>query len=98
MAHDFVVQEGSGGRMSAEKIVMLGPDHDMAVYTRTYDAARVEAMRYRVLFTSAAVGAWVVQVTVEYADPRDIEARNAFLDAVFAAAQKQLTGPPGNKP
>lgn len=93
MAHDFIVQEGSGGRMSSEGVVMLGPNHDLAVYTRTYDAARVEAMRYRVQFTAAAVGAWAVQATVEYADPRDVETRNSFLDAIFASALKQFAAP-----
>lgn len=91
MAPDFVLQEGTGSRMSNEGVYQLGPAKSLAVYTRTYDAARIEAMRYRVLFAAAAVGAWAVEVTVEYADPRDVENKNAFVDAVFARALSQFS-------
>jgi hypothetical protein len=90
MAPEFVVQEGTGGRMTSESTLYLGTKNALPVYARTYDAAKVEAMRYRVLFACAAVGSWTVEVTLEYADPRDLEAKNAFLNAVYAAAQAKF--------
>lgn len=89
---DIVLQEGAGSRMSAEGVYQLGPGKNLAVYTRTYDAARIEAMRYRVLLAVAAVGSWAVQVTVEYADPRDLETKNEFVNAIFDRAVAQLAG------
>ncbi|MGB8602262.1 MAG: hypothetical protein WCD42_08715 [Rhizomicrobium sp.] len=89
---DIVLQEGAGSRMSAEGVYSLGPAKNLAVYTRTYDAARIEAMRYRVLLAVAAVGNWAVQVTVEYADPRDLETKNEFVNAIFDRAVTQLAG------
>ena len=90
MAHEFVVQEGTGGRMALETTVLLGPQKTLPVYTRTYDAVKIEAMRYRVQFAGAAVGNWAVQVTVEYADPRDLEVKDDFLNAVYASALAKL--------
>jgi hypothetical protein len=93
MAHDFVEQEGTGGRMTAEAVIPLGPHGEVAVYTRTYDAARIEAIRYRVLFSCAAVGNWAVEAIVEYADPRDLEAKDEFLKTVYAKAVTEVNAP-----
>jgi hypothetical protein len=93
LASDFVVQEGTGGRKSSEDTLPFGPGGRLSVYVRTYDAAKIEAMRYRVLFACAAVGNWAVEVEVEYGDPRDKDAKNEFLNAVYDAALKTFAAP-----
>jgi hypothetical protein len=95
MADDFVVQEGTGGKMASESTLNLGPTQALSVYARIYDAAKIEAMKYRTLFACAAVGGWVVEVVVEYADPRDTDAKNEFVKAVYDSALKKLGGEPG---
>ena len=45
------------------------------------------------LFSGAAVGNWVVETTIEYADRRDNTAQKEFLNTVYAAAIKQIAGP-----
>jgi hypothetical protein len=51
-------------------------------------------MHYRVLFAGAAVGSWAVQVTIEYADPRDNDNETAFLNAAYAQALAEIAGAP----
>jgi hypothetical protein len=70
---------------------MLGPKTSaLPVYARTYRTARAEALEYRILFAGAQIGNWAVEVTVEYADPRDTPAEKAFLSAVYDSARKQI--------
>jgi hypothetical protein len=84
---DFVVQEGTGGRMVDETTQLLGPKTaPLSVYTRTYETAKLETLHYRTLFASAAVGPWAVQVTIEYAEPRDDDNEADFLNAAYAEA------------
>lgn len=90
LSQDFVVMEGAGSRQIGETTETFGPDKQFTAFTRTYENARVEAMHYRVEFTCAAVGSWVVMTTTEYAEPRDVETKNAFLKAVFDKAAKEL--------
>jgi hypothetical protein len=89
MAPDFEEQEGTGGRKIAEAIVKIG-DGPLAVYTRTYQTARLEDLTYSVLFAGSAVKNWAVEATIEYADPRDTPQEKAFLDAVYKAALAQI--------
>ena len=91
---EFVVQEGSGGKMVGEATQTLGPKSaPLSVYTRTYETTKVATQRYRILFSSAAVGNWAVQVTLEYADPRDILIEGDFLNAVYANAIRRIAAP-----
>ncbi len=88
---DFVVQEGTGGRMVDETTQLLGPKTaPLSVYTRTYETAKLETLHYRTLFASAAVGPWTVQVTVEYAEPRDNDNETYFLNAVYGEAMAKI--------
>ncbi len=91
MAQAFVEQEGTGGKRIAETVLMLGPKASaLPVYARSYRTARAEALEYRILFTGAQVGNWAVEVTVEYADPRDTPAEKEFLEAVYDSARKKI--------
>jgi hypothetical protein len=91
MAQDFIEQEGTGGKRVAESVLMLGPkDNALPVYARTYRTARAEALEYRILFAGAQIGNWAVEVTVEYADPRDTPAEKQFLSTVYDSARKQI--------
>lgn len=93
LAADFVVQEGTGGRMVDETTQLLGPKTaPLSVYTRTYETAKLETLHYRTLFASAAVGPWTVQVTIEYAEPRDDDNEADFLNAVYGEAMAKIAG------
>lgn len=92
MAEDFISQEGMGGKFISESTLGFGSQNALAVYARIYDAAKNEAMRYRMLMACAAVRNWVVRVTVEYATPRDEELKNDFLKAVYDSALSKLGG------
>ena len=93
LAPDFVVQEGTGGRMVDETTQFLGPKTaPLAVYTRTYETAKLETLHYRTLFASAVVGAWAVQVTIEYAAPRDEDNESDFLNTVYGEAVAKIAG------
>jgi hypothetical protein len=95
LAPEFVVQEGTGGRMLGETTQSQGPKTaPLSVYTRTYETANLATMHYRVLFAGAAVGSWAVQVTIEYADPRDNDNETAFLNAAYAQALAEIAGAP----
>ena len=93
LAPDFVVQEGTGGKMIGETVQLLGQKTaPLSVYTRTYETTKLESLHYRILFASAAVGPWAVQVTIEYADPRDTDKQADFLNAIYAEAIAKITG------
>jgi len=90
---DFVVQEGTGGRMVDETTQLLRQKTaSLSVYMRTYETTRLETLHYRILFASAAVGPWAVQVTIEYADPRDTDKQADFLNAVYGEAMAKIAG------
>jgi hypothetical protein len=91
LAPEFVEQEGTGGRMIGEGPMKLGGQN---VYTRKYETTSLEDARYRVLFAASAAGPWAVQVTMEYASPRDDAVEGEFLETVFAAAFKKIAGAP----
>ncbi|HJW40421.1 MAG TPA: hypothetical protein VJ476_04230 [Rhizomicrobium sp.] len=84
---EFTEQEGIGGKIVDERTLPLGGSKTpMSVYTRTYETAALETLHYRILFSSGTFGAWALEATVEFATPRDDQAKNDFLDAVFAEA------------
>jgi len=87
LALDFKEQEATGGRKIAETPVKLG---GASVYTRLYQTTSLADVHYRVLFAAATAGPWAVQVTMEYASPRDDRIEREFLDAVYAQAFKTL--------
>ena len=91
-APQFVEQEGTGGKKIEEKMIRLGGKSQppLNVYTRTYRTARAETLDYRTLFAGAQIGNWAVEVTVEYADPRDTSSEKLFLNSVFGAAAKDV--------
>ena len=94
LAADFTVQEGAGGAMIGETIQSIGPKNaPLPVFVRTYETARTESVRYRTLFASAAVGSWAVQVTVEYADPRDKDLQVSFVETAYASAVSKFAPP-----
>jgi hypothetical protein len=90
LAPEFVEQEGTGGRMIAEGPAKIA---GLAIYTRKYETTNLEDIHYRVLFTSGTVGAWIVQVTMEYATPRDDEVEQEFLNGVYASATQKIAAP-----
>jgi hypothetical protein len=88
---EFAVQEGTGSKLIGEETQTLGPKSaPLSVYTRTYETTKVAAQRYRILFSSAAIGDWAVDVTLEYADPHDILIKSDFLNSVYASAIRQI--------
>jgi len=94
LASDFTVQEGAGGHLLNEWIQQIGPKAaPLTAYLRAYETARLETQHYRTLFASAAVGAWAVQVTIEYADPKDRALEQAFLTAAYDAAARDIGNP-----
>jgi hypothetical protein len=85
---DFLEQEATGGKKIGERSVTLGSSR--GVYTRTYGTTSLEDLHYRVLFAASAVGNWAVQVTMEYASPRDDALEQEFLNAVYAEALRKI--------
>ena len=61
----------------------------LAVYTRTYETAKLEELRIIACCSRAPSSRnWAVEATIEYADPRDTPVEDQFLRAVYAAAAK----------
>jgi hypothetical protein len=87
LASEFVEQEDIGGKRIGEGTVKVG---GASVYARSYETTSLEDLHYRTLFSASAVGNWAVQVTVEYASPRDDAVKQEFLNAVYAGALKTL--------
>ena len=92
LAPDFVETEATGGKRMVDGLVTLSAKpQPLAVYARTYETAKLEDFRYRVLFSGAQFGNWAVETTIEYADPRDVGLEDQFLHAVYAAAPNEIT-------
>ena len=92
LAPDFVETEGLGSKRVADGLAMLAAKpQPLAVYARTYETAKLDEFRYRVMFSGARFGKWAVETTIEYADPRDTGIENQFLHAVYAAARNEIT-------
>lgn len=84
---DFLELEGTGGRTIAEAPMKLG---GASIYTRTYQTTSLENVHYQVLFAASAVGQWALEVTMEYASPRDDAIEREFLSTVYAQAFKTI--------
>ena len=89
LASQFGETETTGGRKLAENTVAL-KGLPLSVYTRTYRTAGAEGMEYRTLFAAAAIRNWGVELTMEYASPRDAQLEEGFVDAVYSAAQREI--------
>lgn len=95
LAPGFIEQEDTGGRRITEGVQMISMKPHaapLAVYTRTYETAKLEDLHYRILFAGAQFKNWAVEATIEYADPRDLSVESEFLRAVYAAADSEIAG------
>lgn len=93
LAPGFIEQEDTGGRRIAEGVDMMAVKPHaapLAIYTRTYETAKLEDLHYRILFSGAQFKNWAVEATIEYADPRDLPVESEFLRAVYAAADSEI--------
>jgi hypothetical protein len=91
MVQDFTEQEQTGSHKISEGDVKLGGS---TVYARTYETSKLEDLHYRVTFAGAGLNGWAVEVTTEFADPRDTPEQKDFLDAVYEAAAKEIAAAP----
>lgn len=66
----------------------------VTVYLRTYEMARLDALTYRAQLATAAIGAFAVEVEIEYAFPRDKAEQTGFVTAVYGEAIKDMAGAP----
>lgn len=99
LAGDFVEQVGIGGKQVDEKMVTVKPADGakeaesfkpVEVYTRTYETAHLESLRYQIKFTGAAINGWAVESIIEYASTRDDETAQNFLDFVYRSAETEV--------
>jgi hypothetical protein len=86
---EFQEQEATGGKVIGEASQKFG---GASVYTRSYGTSTLGDVHYRVMFAASAVGQWAVQVTIEYASPRDDAVKQDFLNAVYDEALHKLDG------
>jgi hypothetical protein len=87
----FEETQSTGGQMIGEQMMKLGQQPEqLDVYSRSYETAHLSEAHYRVLFTGASVGNWAVELTIEYADPRDTDTQKEFLNAVYSAATAEI--------
>ncbi len=93
LGREFVLQEGTGGRMLGE--ATLKRPGGAEIFTRSYETSKLLDAHYRALYAGTAMGNWAVEVTVEYAEPRDTEAEKQFIDAVYAGAAAEVAAQPG---
>jgi hypothetical protein len=89
LVQDFVEQEGTGGKRISENTVKVA-GAPLAVFTRTYETAKLEDLHYHVLFAGSAVQNWAVEAIIEYASPREDAQAQDFLNAVYSGAQGQI--------
>jgi hypothetical protein len=86
---EFEEQEATGGKVIGEATGKFG---GAIVYMRSYGTSNLGDVHYRVQFAASAVGQWAVQVTMEYASPRDDALKQDFLNAVYDEALHKLGG------
>jgi hypothetical protein len=86
---EFQEQEATGGKVIGEASQKFG---GASVYTRSYGTSTLGDVHYRVMFAASAVGQWAVQVTMEYASPREDALKQDFLNAVYDEALHRLGG------
>jgi hypothetical protein len=93
-AGEFEETQSTGGHMIAENGEKIGSRADQAaVYTRTYETAKLRDTDFRILYAGAAIGNWALETTVEYSDPRDVDAETDFVNAVYSAAGAEIAQP-----
>lgn len=99
LADDFVEQVGIGGKQVSEKTVTVKPADNakgaesftpVKVYTRTYETAHLESLRYQIKFTGAAINGWAVEAIIEYASTRDDATAQNFLNFVYRSAETEI--------
>lgn len=89
LAAQFEQQQATGGKVVWQGTTTVGAP-PLAVYSRLYQTARLEDLKYTVLYSSSAVKNWVVETTIEYADPRDKPEKDTFFNGVYEAALAQI--------
>ncbi len=89
LASQFEETQTTGGKMVWQGTVKIGKP-PLAVYSRIYQTAKLEDLKYSVLFSGSVVKNWAVETTIEYADPRDTPEKTAFLNAVYEAALAEI--------
>ncbi|HVZ67966.1 MAG TPA: hypothetical protein VG891_00785 [Rhizomicrobium sp.] len=89
LAPQFEQQEATGGKMVWQGTVNIGKP-PLAVYIRLYQTAKLEELKYTVLYSGSVVKNWAVETTIEYADPRDAAEKNMFLNGVYEAALAEI--------
>ena len=89
LAPQFEQQQATGGKMVWQGTVKIGKP-PLAVYARLYQTAKLEDLKYTVLYSGSVVKNWAVETTIEYADPRDVPEKNAFLNGVYEAARAEI--------
>lgn len=92
---DFLEQEATGGKKVSEGTQRLGnPKSPVSAFTRTYETSHLGELRYRTMFAASAIGQWAVEVTMEYASPRDNQIEQEFLKAVYGQAFAKFAARP----
>jgi len=89
LAPQFEQQQATGGKMVWQGTVKIG-NPPLAVYVRLYQTAKLEDLKYTVLYSGSVVKNWAVETTIEYADPRDAPEKNTFLNGVYQAAMAEI--------
>lgn len=89
LAPQFEQQQATGGKMVWQGTVKIGKP-PLAIYSRIYQTAKLEELKYSVLFSGSVVKNWAVETTIEYADPRDTPEKTIFLNAVYEAALAEI--------
>lgn len=89
LAAQFEQQQATGGKVVWQGTSTIGTP-PLAVYIRLYQTAKLEELKYTVLYSSSAVKNWVVETTIEYADPRDKPEKDTFFNGIYAAALAQI--------
>jgi hypothetical protein len=93
LAGEFAEQEGTVGKRIAQTDVRVASAPNvppLVVFTRTYEAAKLEDLHYRGKFAGAGGNKWAVEATIEFAEPRDTPLAQDFFRAVYAAAQTEI--------
>lgn len=89
LAPEFEQQQATGGKMVWQGTVNLGKP-PIPVYIRLYQTAKLEELKYTVLYSGGVVKNWAVETTIEYADPRDTPEKDAFLKGVYQRALSEI--------
>jgi hypothetical protein len=89
LAPQFEETQTTGGKMVWQGTVKIGKP-PLTVYSRIYQTAKLEDLKYSVLFSGSVVKNWAVETTIEYAEPRDTPEKTVFLNAIYEAALAEI--------